>query len=832
MIESDNLRTASLYINNQLLSRGLLRDGQNIDFAAPETDPAGLQVTMGRVMSVVNDLILRRDRDAAQRESLSRSLLSLRADAQRQATEATRRNDKLAETQRKLDGAEATERALRTQLKTTETTVHKLKDEMAKMRVLVAQSRAACATEVRKRDRQIDGLKKAVSDAGRVRGGGKNSNVVAISVTGDSGTEGSGDGVARGGTEEDGYSLRLETNEFLTELARGLSEENSVLLDLMRRTVDSLREMSGLEAALDESARTSKGGDAILPPPQRGAEELAIEMEGIMEHLRTILTNPSFVPIEEVEVREVEIQRLRVGWERMEARWKDAVHMIDGWRKRMASGGTSVNMEELSMGLRLSPVRIRNVVETIENEEFADEETRDVRRELSCVPEEAEDEISQMLPSHTSPDPAESLHLVPAPGYKPEEVGEEEEEEEEGGDSDSSIFQDDLDVEDLDAEEPNILILQESTATSVGSPPLPIPPQLSPLKDSYSSANRGSANSNNGSYRKRQGDFTIVEENIWDLAAAAEEPPLPPPHVTKPQQSPQKSVKSVPDLQEPSRPPTASHDSPLFGSSLESPARSNPSRKLFSKPSLPEPEPVVQSQPRSHPISEPARPITRKKPAAKNPTSDASASLVKQTAKRTTSAPDPKQTPSSKPITRSKSTTTDTRTRSPVKAPGSSSRLPRPNNPGPQQSPLTMATIAAKLAASEREADAARVRAKLKAARAGRRQSIMPAQVPLPDDSAAATAENVADPVKKDAAALDQERAVRKSQNEDLKKDMIIVEELEKEPEAEIVANLKPEKRKRERRTSKVVSRRRSTLSPWELESLIQGNLEVESPAR
>lgn len=61
MPESDNLRTASLYINNQLLSRGLLRDGQNINFADPEAGAGGLQGTMGKVMSVVNDLILRRD---------------------------------------------------------------------------------------------------------------------------------------------------------------------------------------------------------------------------------------------------------------------------------------------------------------------------------------------------------------------------------------------------------------------------------------------------------------------------------------------------------------------------------------------------------------------------------------------------------------------------------------------------------------------------------------------------------------------------------------------------------------------------------------------------
>lgn len=60
-MNSENLRTASLYINNQLLSRGLLRDGRTIDFDHPGDDDYELAETMGRIMSVVNDLILRRD---------------------------------------------------------------------------------------------------------------------------------------------------------------------------------------------------------------------------------------------------------------------------------------------------------------------------------------------------------------------------------------------------------------------------------------------------------------------------------------------------------------------------------------------------------------------------------------------------------------------------------------------------------------------------------------------------------------------------------------------------------------------------------------------------
>lgn len=69
MIESENLRTASLYINNQLLSRGLLRDGHSIDFAHPGDSHGDVADTMSHIMAVVNDLILRRD--------VSFSLLSL-----------------------------------------------------------------------------------------------------------------------------------------------------------------------------------------------------------------------------------------------------------------------------------------------------------------------------------------------------------------------------------------------------------------------------------------------------------------------------------------------------------------------------------------------------------------------------------------------------------------------------------------------------------------------------------------------------------------------------------------------------------------------------------
>lgn len=60
-MEPQNLQTASSYINNLLLSRGLLRNGVAIEFATPSKVEGGVDATMAKVMNLVHDLILRRD---------------------------------------------------------------------------------------------------------------------------------------------------------------------------------------------------------------------------------------------------------------------------------------------------------------------------------------------------------------------------------------------------------------------------------------------------------------------------------------------------------------------------------------------------------------------------------------------------------------------------------------------------------------------------------------------------------------------------------------------------------------------------------------------------
>ncbi|KAK1959664.1 NIMA interactive protein [Colletotrichum sublineola] len=816
MADNENLRTASLYINNQLLSRGLLRDGQTINFADPEDNPGGTEATMGRVMSIVNDLILRRDRDAEHRENLSATLRNVRAENLRYTNDISRLSEKLTETQRKLDISEATENTLRTQLKSADAAVRGLKDEVARAKTLVAQTRASCATEVRRRDRQIDGLKKQLGDAGRPRGTAKSSAITVISVVAGEGEEKVSprrQDKPGASTADSNYDLRSETNEFLTDLARNLSEENEALLGLVRRTTKSLREMSGCDV------RTSQGdGYAIALPT---AEDLASELEAILEHLRSILTNPSFAPIEEVEVREEEIARLRAGWVKMENRWQEAVHLIDGWRRRMAIDGRSVNMEELKMGLRLSPVRVRDVQETQQG-------SMDLQ-ELSCVQEECtadleeedeeegeDEDEEEAMPDSPCPAPhrVESLHLVPAPDHHyaaPD--GEGDHDEVQQSDEESSIFED-VDVEDLDIEEPNVQILQQSTAML--SSPLPPPPQLSPLREMASAGNRDAR-----PRPEKQGGYHIMAEEKTRTIRAVETAPKPPPHLVQLQRSPQKPSQQADDRYRTISAASIESDSTHNGAPLITPS-GTPPPEVNQTPTarkLPKPPRLVAAAPAAPPpaVSSPKETLSPVK-TVRTVSQESQESQASQES-CDGAPPAPAVQPNG-----SKAATTPHRT--PLRRVPSRLPLPRPSDPPAQQSPLTLATIAAKLAASEREADAARVRAKLKAARGGAigksvsatQQQPMPAPPP-PETIVAVPAEPEQPNGSSARTRMDQDL-------DPVKRDL-------PQDEGQGQSPLQPTRRKRERRLSKVASRRRSTLSPWEMESLISGSVAVPpSPAR
>ncbi|KAF2662619.1 hypothetical protein K491DRAFT_764323 [Lophiostoma macrostomum CBS 122681] len=361
-MESFNLKTASIYINNLLLARGLLRDGKPIEFAHPSRGEGGKEVTMAHIINLVHDLILKRDRDQEHRESIAGTLRTLRTESTRQTLALEKlqtRNDDLA---RQLSLAQSQERSARAALRTAESSARSLREEMLRLKTTVQQVRTSCANDIRKRDVQIQRLKSHLTSQQR----GNKTGLVGASITinpGTAGATGASSGREEGpDTEDPEYSLKQETTEFLTQLSQSLSDENDNLISLVRSTLVTLKELQGIS---DGQKHSNEEGLSVIGEEEESFQQgmlhalptsyetLAADMDTVLENLKTLLTNPNFVSVEEVELREEEIVRLRAGWERLETRWRDALVLMDGWRRRMANGGDTINLEELKMGMGL-----------------------------------------------------------------------------------------------------------------------------------------------------------------------------------------------------------------------------------------------------------------------------------------------------------------------------------------------------------------------------------------------------------------------------------------------------------------------------------------------
>lgn len=289
--------------------------------------------------------------------NLSQNIQSMRTTATQQTQTITRLEAQNETLERQIAVLNAQERAAKDALRTAELRTKGLKEEMARLKGTVAQIRGQCATDIRRRDSEIQRLKKHLEGRRGRDGNGGHCGIVVVAPGMSRSQAGSQQMENAVDLESPEYSLKQETTEFLTLLSQSLSDENDALIRLIQNTLATLRSLQGLSAEThdsigEESAIPSQAISAIVAPPSY--EELASNMDEVLDHLRSILTNPSFVSLEEVEVREDEIIRLRQGWEKMEARWKEAVSLMEGWRKRMVDTGDTINLDDLRLGLDLN----------------------------------------------------------------------------------------------------------------------------------------------------------------------------------------------------------------------------------------------------------------------------------------------------------------------------------------------------------------------------------------------------------------------------------------------------------------------------------------------
>ncbi|KAL8996379.1 MAG: hypothetical protein Q9169_004102 [Polycauliona sp. 2 TL-2023] len=353
-----SLSTASTYINNLLLSRGLLRNGTPIDFATQGKSAADGEATMVKIMNLVHDLILRRDREVDTLGNLSQTLHTLRTSSAQQTQSLARLEAHNADLERQIALSNAQDQAAKKAAKQAEARTKSLKEEMTRMKGTVGQIRQQCASDVRRRDQELARLKRHLEGRRGREGNGGQIGVTVI-TPGISkpppGSKSVGNNVDLASSQ---YNLRQETTEFLTQLSQGLSDENDALIGLVRETLSNLRHLQGMPPDpilhprnITDTCTSEFANAIVLAPPSYQA--LASSTEDVMANLHNLLTNPSFVPLEEVQLRDDEILKLRGGWVKMEARWREAVTLMDGWRKRMEHTGDTINLDDLQMGMDL-----------------------------------------------------------------------------------------------------------------------------------------------------------------------------------------------------------------------------------------------------------------------------------------------------------------------------------------------------------------------------------------------------------------------------------------------------------------------------------------------
>jgi len=346
-MDSDTLHTASTYLNNLLLARGLLKNGKTLDFAKPTRE------TRAQIINVVHDLLLRRDREQDHREQVAQTLKTLRSDLTQKDAEIERLQTRLEERDRLLAQAQVETRNAKADMKKSEISAKGLQDQVVKLKATVSQVKAQVVTDLKKRDLQIERLKSHLHGQQR----GNKTGVVAPSISISGGNSGSRNAAyfkaSIRDVQDPEYSLTQETNDFLTQLSQSLSDENDTLIAMMRGTLSSLKQLLGLPEQHQQSDNGTMQGAGSDGDLQVSCEVLADELQTTLDTLSSLLTNPNFVSVEEVDIRNEEITRLRDGWERMEARWKETLLMMDGWRRRLEKTGDTINLDDLKHGLGL-----------------------------------------------------------------------------------------------------------------------------------------------------------------------------------------------------------------------------------------------------------------------------------------------------------------------------------------------------------------------------------------------------------------------------------------------------------------------------------------------
>ena len=325
--------------------------------------------------------------------TLSQDLQSTQTASAQQRQNILRLETKVTDLERQLAHAVTQKRTAETTLHNAETKNRALREEMAKMKVTVSQIRSQCANDIRKRDTETSRLKRHLEGRRGREGGTAQVGVVVITPGLKIGTgKGSINGSLSSEVQSPGISLRQETKNYLTELSQSLSNENEALTGLVKDTLSTLRNLQGLPSNNGDIPQHAEDPNVSIKP-YVSYENLAADTGDVLEHLRALLTNPFFVPLEEVQIREEEIARLRQGWEKMEARWREALGLMDGWRKRIMETGDTINLDDLRRDLTLGAELPAALDGQITNSSILQESADEPEHDVTIIPSSSDESM-------------------------------------------------------------------------------------------------------------------------------------------------------------------------------------------------------------------------------------------------------------------------------------------------------------------------------------------------------------------------------------------------------------------------------------------------------
>ncbi|KAF3907757.1 hypothetical protein AA313_de0209693 [Arthrobotrys entomopaga] len=319
-----DIYTASQYLNNLLAARGLLKGGHKIAFDNPTAD----ENTPTRIINLVHDLVRRRDRDGEQKETLAMGMKTLKESENKANASADRYKSRCEELERRCATLQGQERVLNANVRSAEVTAKALKDETARLKVMVQQVRTQCANDIRKRDHQISKMKERLLE--KSRGGRGNKQPISfpgVTLSGSASTTHFSGSINSEVARTD-HTLTDDTTAFLTTLSQNLADENDTLVSMIKSTITTLKAISGMDTDVDQEAELEEGDRNVITNDV-SYTALSNEVDEVLEHLKDMLNQPNYVPLEDLDIRDREIERLRTQLQGTLEAWKNAIALVD-----------------------------------------------------------------------------------------------------------------------------------------------------------------------------------------------------------------------------------------------------------------------------------------------------------------------------------------------------------------------------------------------------------------------------------------------------------------------------------------------------------------------